>query len=484
MIACLISCRFRAFALAACACFASGCVHALGPGYHFPERRADVRVTSASPGRIEIRVNDDLVNAGDRPLHSLEVRLPETPAFGERDLTMKIDGAEVTPERSSQIDPRMMRAPFSPVWKQNQTRTVVTAWELRPEFSPRGTIVASPNGFFLADETALPLWQTPLGIFPRGGTIPNQESLTIAAPPDFRVIAPGKLLRRSVKGSDVVRRFRLDPNNDFIAYVVAGRYQEKIVHTRQGQVQFWTFRALDDAAAQTASRSIASSMKSLEDFFGPASVERTQVRIAESPVNLPGEFERAGEPGGASFPQGVLLDPRDFPQALASESVQELAEYELTRTWFGWRVSPRPEAQILMGRGVGIFGIVLAAEARGGDQRARTIASLIERYDQARAAAPDRRLMEPPEGYSRAERVSTGYRGALFLVALEDLCGHDALKTAFRDILYARASSDTGYEELRAALETESGKDLAGMFRKWLVEPGIPNEFRNRYGAQ
>ena len=134
-----------------------------------------------------------------------------------------------------------------------------------------------------------------------------------------------------------------------------------------------------------------------------------------------------------------------------------------------------------MGRGVGLFGLVLAAEGRGGDQRARTVASLIEHYDEARAAAPDRRLMEPSEGYSRAERISTGYRGALFFVALEDECGHGNLKTALRDILSARASSDTGYEELRAALETASGKDLAEMFRKWLVRPGIPDEFRSRY---
>jgi len=55
------------------------------------------------------------------------------------------------------------------------------------------------------------------------------------------------------------------------------------------------------------------------------------------------------------------------------------------------------------------------------------------------------------------------------------------LKTALRDILSARASSDTGYEELRAALETASRKDLAEMFRKWLVRPGIPDEFRSRY---
>jgi len=68
-----------------------------------------------------------------------------------------------------------------------------------------------------------------------------------------------------------------------------------------------------------------------------------------------------------------------------------------------------------------------------------------------------------------------------FFVALEDFCGHDNLRTALRDIISARASSDTGYEELRAAAESASGKDLAEMFRNWLVQPGIPDDFRARY---
>ena len=89
--------------------------------------------------------------------------------------------------------------------------------------------------------------------------------------------------------------------------------------------------------------------------------------------------------------------------------------------------------------------------------------------------------MEPPVGYSRAERISTGYRAALFLVALEDLCGHDNLKTALRDIIHDRSESDTGYEELLAATESASGKDLAEMFRTWLVQPGIPDNFRAKY---
>jgi hypothetical protein len=134
-----------------------------------------------------------------------------------------------------------------------------------------------------------------------------------------------------------------------------------------------------------------------------------------------------------------------------------------------------------MGRGVGLFGLVIAAEGRGQGERRNMIASLIDRYDQARAAAPDKRLMETPAGYSRAERISTGYRAALFFVALEDLCGRDNLSAGLQEIIRARAQSDTGYEELRAAVEFTSGKDLAEMFRKWLVQPGIPEDFRAGY---
>ncbi len=472
-------------ALGAALFAATGCVTPLGPGYHFPDRQAEVRVASDSPGRIHIRITDQLVNAGDRTLRSLDVRLPEGPQFGQENLRVQIQGTEVSPVRDSPVDARMMRAPFDPPWQQNDKRTVVTEWDLVPEFSPRGTIVASPEGFFIADETALPLWQTPHGFFAKGGTIPGKELLTVVAPEDFRVLAPGKALKRLKQGSQVVRRFLINPDNDFLPFVVAGRYKEFVLQTKQGEVQFWTFAPVEVPAAQAAATRLSASMKSLRDFFGPASSEKPSVRIVESPAELPGELGGgAAELGGASFPEGVLLGPRAVQQGLASEAVLQLAEYELARTWYGWRVRPRPEAQILMGRGVGLFGLVIAAEGRGPQERGRMVASLVQRYDEARAAAPDLRLMEPPEGYSRGERISTGYRGALFFVDLEDFCGHDSLKTALRDIIFARASSDTGFEELRAALESVCGKDLGEMFRHWLIQPGIPEEFRNRYGTK
>jgi hypothetical protein len=460
---------------------AVGCVHPLGPGYQFVDRQAEIRVSSSSPGRIHLHVVDELENHGDRPLHSLEVRLPEAPSFGEQNLRVVIQSAEVSPVRSSGIDPRMMRAPFDPPWKQSENRKIVTEWDLMPEASARGTIAASPDGFFIADETALPLWQTPNGIFAVGGTKPGREMLTVFAPRDFRVLAPGKPLKLTPERDQLAQRFLIDPENDFLTYVIAGRYVENIVRSRQGDVQFWTFRPMDGSAAQTTADRLSFSMKALTEFFGPASNGKTAVRVVEAPAELPAEFGPPGDPGGASFPEGVLLDPRAFPQGIASEAVLQLAEYELARTWFGWRVRPRPEAQILMGRSVGLFGLVIAAEGRGQAQRRNMVISLIDRFDEARAAAADKRLMEPPAGYSRAERMSTAFRGALFFVALEDLCGHDNLRTAMRDIIHTRASSDTGYEELRSAVESSSGKDLAEMFRTWLVQPGIPDDFRARY---
>ena len=472
---------FFAAVLVAWIFLAAGCVQPLGPGYHFADRQAEVLVSAAAPGRIHFHVVDELQNAGDRPLRSLEVRLPEGRVFGEQNLRVVIEGAEVSPQHSSTTDTRMMRAPFDPPWLQNEDRKIVTEWDLVPESSERGTIVASPEGFFVADESALPLWQTPNGVFARGGTNPTREFLTVFAPPEFRILAPGKPLKRVPDGSYISQRFLINPENDFLPYVVAGNYQEKLVQSRQGQVQLWTFHPTDDPAAQTMADRLSTTMNTLADYFGPAYRPKTAVRIAEAPVELPAEFGQAGSPGGASFPEGVVLDPRAFQRGMADEAVLRLAEYELARTWFGWRVRPRPEAQILMGRGMGLFGLVIAAEGRPQDARRRMVASLIERYDDARAAAPDRRLMEPPVGYSRAERVSTGYRAALFIVALEDLCGHDNLRTALRDIIHDRAGSDTGYEELLAATEYESGRDLAEMFRAWLIQPGIPNDFRARY---
>lgn len=455
----------------------------LGPGFLFSARQAEIRSSTAAPDQLHIRVTDHFNNAGDRSLHSLEVRVPEDPSYGVRNLMMTADGNKVSMESIPNLLPRTINAAFDPVWEQQQSRKVVTEWDLVPLPSASGSLAASAAAFYIADNSALPLWQTPFGFFTLGGPDPVNEILTVSAPADFRVVAPGKPVKvqNPPSGAEVSHSFRINPLQDFLPFVVAGRYEEQIINARHGPVSFWTFHPLDPKQARTAADRLSSTMQAYGDFFGPVSKVRAVPHIVESPGQLPNEFDD-NNTGGTSFPDGVLLDSRALAQGISNEATLELAEFELARTWFGWRVRPQPEEQILMGRGAGLFGLVIAAEARGQDQRARMVESLLDRYDAALRVAEDGRMLVPPTEVSRTERNSTGYRAALFLVALEDLCGHDNLRTALHDVIAARGHSDAGYEDLRSALEDASHRDLAEMFRTWLIRPGIPDDFRARYG--
>ena len=40
---------------------------------------------------------------------------------------------------------------------------------------------------------------------------------------------------------------------------------------------------------------------------------------------------------------------------------------------------------------------------------------------------------------------------------------------------------EVGYTDLRSALEESSNRNLAAMFRIWVNEKGIPEDFRTRY---
>jgi hypothetical protein len=458
-------------------------VQPLGPGFRFTSRQTEIRVSPSTAEQLHIRVVDRFDNVGDRPLRSMEVRLPEGPNSGIQAVRMTVNTGKIVPEHNSEVDRRMMRAAIDPEWKQLQPREIVAEWDIKPGQSDSG-VATSAAAFYILDVTALPLWQPPYGIFTSGGPDPVDETLTVSAPADFRILAPGTPIKNknAVAANQVAQSFHINPSEDFLPFVVAGRYNEQIVNTRQGAVSFWTFRPLDAEQARTAAARLSSAARAFTDFFGPASKEKTILHIAEAPGQLPSEFGDGSAPGAASFPNGVLLDSHAFSQGLSDEPTLELAEYELVQTWFGWRVRPRPVAQILMGRGIGLFGVVIAAEARGGQsQRERAIGSLLDRYDQAQHIAADRRLLGAVSEYTRAERNTTGYKAALLLVALEDLCGHDNLRAAFRNVIEARGNDDVGHEELRSAAEFASGRDLGEMFRVWLNRPGIPDDFRARY---
>lgn len=480
--------RFRFFAalfvLANCA---AGCVQPLGPGFRTDQRDTEIRAVPGEQAGLHVQVTDRLTNDGNRSLSSLDVRLPEGPTFGTQNLRVTIDGREITTQAADPSGGRIARAALDPVWQQKQVRNIVVACDFLPQPGGRGTIEGSSSAtiaaFYIADPTAFPQWQPPHGVFARGKSNPLKERLTVLAPPDFRVLAPGKPLSTRKEGALLAHSFRINPDSDFPLFVVAGRYSEQSVIVGSARVSFWTFHLLTAPQAQAAAARLDASFRALADEFGSLSNGAVEIHIIEAPENLPSEFGGPDEPGGEAIPEGVLLDSRALAAGIASDATLELAEYELARTWFGWRGRLQTADQILMGRGAGLYGVVIAAEARSAQARQRAVRSLLSRYDEARERAADVALNVPPANVSRQQRISTGYKAALFFVALEDLCGRENLRAAFHDLIGARGGDNVAEADLFAAAEAASHQSLGQLFRTWLNHPGVPDDFRAKYSA-
>ena len=90
----------------------------------------------------------------------------------------------------------------------------------------------------------------------------------------------------------------------------------------------------------------------------------------------------------------------------------------------------------------------------------------------------------PVVGYSAAELTAKSYKAALFLLSLEDIAGEEKFHRAIRRILTDMAGQEIGSDELRSAVESEAGRNLAGVFHAWLDHAGLPADFRTREEAR
>jgi hypothetical protein len=458
----------------------AGCAVPLGAGYHLDAREIQVRAQPSDPPVLHVLVSDRLANVGNRPLGSLNVEMPAGSTFGLSNLRATVDGEDAEPHLLPGSAVQLYRVPFDPPWPDgapNRMHSVVLEYDLAPAAGGRGSMGLAGSSFHVADHSAFPLWQAPPGVFSKGKPDAVRTILRVLVRPGDLVAASGTQVGGSHPKQEADRVFRIKPGDPF-PFVVAGEYLEKEIGSPGPNPVFWTLGPLDSGAAQTLASRLADARGAYERFFGHGPGADETLRVVETEESLPSEFGSADDPGGASFPGGVLLDARAFAAGLSSEPVMELAEYELARSWFGWIVRPDPTAQILMGRGAGLYAVTLAARARGGESaRDAVVADLMRRYEAARQLAADRPLLEPATGYPHAQRVASGYKAALFFVALEERAGIEPLRRAMHRIFHDMAGEQVGAPELRAAVEAETHQDFAEFFRVWLNQPGIPAEF-------
>jgi hypothetical protein len=458
-----------------------GCAVALGPGFNQTYRSVDVSATSIEPTHVHVQVSDKLENIGDRSLAYLDVALPSGPSFGTSNVSVKVGGKDVADRRLTRESGSSLRIPFNPPWPQSEEREIAFAYDLNPTQEGRGVVAATVDGFYLADPNVFPAWRSPLGPFAQGSLRAQTEQLEVTVPADFRVLAVGREQRIEQHEDSVRHRFEM-LGAEFPPYLVAGRYQEQRVDTQSGSVVFWTRESLDEKTARMAAQRLAATNNTYQEVFGSITRSRLPVHVVETSAELAPILVSTPNISAASFPEGVLFDHRAIELGLASDPVLDLADYELARTWFGWHVRPRPEAELLLGRGMALFAALHAAERRGGAAaRQQEIVRLIATYDSLGAANGEKPGFGPAAGYSRQEATAKSYKGALFLLSLEEIAGEEKFHSAVRRILADMAGQEIGSAELRSAVEAEAGRNLAGVFREWLDHPGLPAEFRAHY---
>jgi hypothetical protein len=473
----------RSLALLLISTFLPGCAVALGPGFSHSYRSVEVSANSIEPTHIHVQVTDKLENIGNRPLAYLDVALPAGPSFGTKNVSVAVDKNGILSQTVARQSGPALRVPFDPPWLQGQERDIGFAYDLEPAPEGRGVVAATSDGFYLADPDVFPAWQPPMGPFAQASLRAHTEQLEVSVPADFQVLAAGRELRSERRGEFVVHHFET-PGAEFPPYLIAGRYQQQRAETALGTVVFWTRGTLDQQSAQSAARRLTATVGTYEDLFGQVARNHFPIYVVETSAELAPIVVVTPNISASSFPNGVLFDRRAVALGLTSDPVLDLADYELARTWFGWRVRPRPEADLLLAGGMALFAALHAAEARRGvAARQQEIARLIATYDGLGPTADEKPGFGPAVGYSRVELTAKAYKGGLFLFSLEDLAGEEKFHRAVRRILTDMAGQEISSGELRSAVEAEAGRNLAGVFHAWFDHAGLPAEFRAHYAA-
>ena len=82
------------------------------------------------------------------------------------------------------------------------------------------------------------------------------------------------------------------------------------------------------------------------------------------------------------------------------------------------------------------------------------------------------------------QRRMAAAKAALFLISLEDAYGEAPVRSGLAQVVALLRGKEVGFNDLRAALEQTTGKNLAEPFRVWLYRTGVPQDFRDRYAAE
>ncbi|HXZ11898.1 MAG TPA: M1 family aminopeptidase [Candidatus Sulfotelmatobacter sp.] len=481
--------RLRAPLAASLVCFfilcSAGCSVPLAPGYRILKESREIRFVPGPPLELRIRAEFTLENYGQGELAFIDAVLPGEREFGRKNLRAQVDGRDAAiaelPEELRHSSPWTLRIQLDAPWQQKQKRKLALEYTLSSPEDRGRRITLGENDFHLGSSGWFPVLEPPRHVLAPFPARPDKTSVAIVVPSDFRLLSRGKPSGRKQSEGETEYRFLLR-TADLAPYVVAGRYAESAAGAKSEGAVFWTLEPLKQDESSAAAQ-IAAAWKILKSDFGPLDKNPAVPHIVES-TSLRAHFSGEEGPAASPFPGGALVNPAALSLGIGSEEFLQKVAHALAHDWFSGEVYPSEDSSIGIGEGLPEYATIVIDEARGGAAaREKRVAKLLSEYKAASALAA-----EKPVGFTRPDDPAEQRRIALvkaplFYVALEDAYGEAAVRAGLARFVSLLRGREVGYDDLRAALEESTGKNLAAPFRAWIYETGIPKEFLLKFAG-
>jgi hypothetical protein len=460
----------------------AACTVPLAPGYAISKESREIQVVSGATPELKIRGQFTLVNSGTSKLNFIDVVVPVEKTFGMNDLHAEVNGHRVSavplPAELQYDYPHTLRIPLESTWEQKQKRELLIEYVLRSPDASGSQITLSPKTFSLGFSGWFAVLQPPdhaLSPFPKR---PDKTLITIRTPANFLVLSRGTKVGAKKLGDEMETRYMVRAK-DLAPFAVGGQYVGSS-RSKNSSIVFWTLEPRKGDTTTSAQR-IESAWNVMQSDFGPLDKNISGPHVAESPElrnNLIGE---AG-PAAVAFPGGALVSTSALALGIDNEEFLDKVTHAIAHDWFGQQIYPAPFAALGLGEGLPEYATIVIDEASKGEAgRRQRIMEHLRAYDEASKKAVEiplgtAKLTDPPE-----QSAISLAKAPLFFIALEDKCGEAPVRAALKRIVTLLRGQEVGYNEIRSAIEQESGKDLAEFFRTWLYELGIPKDFSAKY---
>jgi hypothetical protein len=469
--------------------FADVVPEALVPAEHAADELSAIRMDVAldpALGAIGGEMSVTWRNPASEPLSDVWFRLfPNAFYYGEGGLQVAdvtVDDAPVSPELS--LDDTALRVPLpAPVDPGESAEIALTFTSTVPADS------TGSYGIFNRDTRngswVLADWYPILAVWEEGDgwALPEATAfgdptyapsafydVQVTAADDLEVVATGVLATETSENGAVTRRFVAGPARDFVL-VVDDDYTPLSQEVDDTLLTLWTAPSLDPAIAEHTLEVAADALRFYNQRFGPYPAREVDL------VQI--------DPSGALGIAWAGLLFLDGPALLNTygehdpEGLATVVAHEVAHLWWGILVGGDSNKHAYIQESLAtVSSLLYLKETLGPEIAAAELDAWVTGPAFQLLAAGDAVVDTPvAAGDDPAIWSDAAYgKGSLGFLAIRQEIGAAAFETALHDLFTRYAWGEMTPEDLRAAFERASGRELDALWSHWFDEAAMTQE--------